>query len=182
MRPKDIETIEQMIENNFTIYTYEHEFDDIKEMEFTKRARFVYLREEETDTREVYTQGSNRAGLMNSFRYIDSTETLNYTVLNEKIINELVGIPSPMNHFLFDELNDKVVRLVESGFIEKIIGPEPKTTSDDEPTVLQLKHLSIWFYLGMALLLISLFVFFGELLVAKVMKFRKQKKVKRSKT
>jgi hypothetical protein len=174
MRPKDIETIEELIENNFTIYAAEEWFDDIKEMEFTKIARFHFIENKEVERfLKNLILGSNRALLGSSTKDIDYLNTANYKVLDEKIISDHLGIPFPLNHFMFDAMNDKVVRLVESGIIENIMKVKPKKPSDDEPTVLTLDHLLIWFYLGMALLLITTFVFFGEVLLEKVMKFRK---------
>jgi hypothetical protein len=102
--------------------------------------------------------------------------TENFTVLNEKITSDLFGIPTRLNHFIFDALNEKVARLVESGIINKIMDEQPIKPGDYEPTVLTLDHLSIWFYLGMALLLISTFFFVFELFLGKVSKFRQQKR------
>jgi hypothetical protein len=102
--------------------------------------------------------------------------TENFTVLNEKITSDLFGIPLRLNHFIFDALNEKVARLVESGIVNKIMEEKPSKAGDYEPTVLTLDHLSIWFYLGMALLLISTFFFVFELFLGKVSKFRQQKR------
>jgi hypothetical protein len=111
----------------------------------------------------------------------DHLITENYTVLDEKIISDPYGILTPINYFLFDALNDKVVRLAESGIFDKIMKEKPTNSSYKEPIALKLSHLSIWFYLGMSFLLISSLVFFGEVLVEKILKFRKQKMPKISK-
>jgi hypothetical protein len=63
MRPQDIQTIEELIDNNFTIHGSNQSYRDIKEMEFTKRARFVILDKNTNDSHFLnnLTQGSNRA-------------------------------------------------------------------------------------------------------------------------
>jgi hypothetical protein len=44
MRPKDIKTIDKLIENNFTMYVGNAELILTDEMEFIKRARLVKIR------------------------------------------------------------------------------------------------------------------------------------------
>jgi hypothetical protein len=175
MRPKEIKTIEELIENNFTFYDFQGWFNDIKEMEFIKRVRLVFISYEEAiNFYEKLTQGSNRALIATCIGNINELSSDNYTVLDEKVITEQFGYDFPMNHFVLDTMNHKVVQLVESGIIETLIKQPSKPDSNDEQTVLQFSHLSIWFYFGMALLLISMFVFFVEILVGKVLKFRKK--------
>jgi hypothetical protein len=170
-----------VIDHNFTIYAGESWFAQIMEMEFTKRARFVMIDYYEVSSfLSNLTHGSNRAQLLITLNTKNFDDTENYKCLDEKIICEQLGIKLPLNHFMFDALDDKIVKLTESGIIENIVkGTFSPKQNDAEPTVLQLDHLLIWFILWIALLLITTFMFFGEVLVGKVFKFRKKKASKR---
>jgi hypothetical protein len=178
MRPKDIETIEDLIDHNFTVYASGSSFDLIKEMEFTKRARIVIDDRESSFDNLIH--GSNRAQVFGLLTIFDFANTENYKALDETIITDQFGFRFPLNHFMFDEIDDKIVRLFETGIIQHFVGRTPSTTPNDTgPTVLQLDHLLIWFIFWLALLLITTFMFFGEVLVRKVFKFRKKKASKR---
>jgi hypothetical protein len=130
------------------------------------------------------TDGSKRAlftdtqGLAYFQKVIAPKEPPTYIVLKEKIISDYLGIEFPMNHFLFDAYNDKIIQMTETGILQKILEPEKhKPVASDDPVPLSLDHLSIWFLLWIGMLLITAFVFLGEVFVVMSLEKRKRNAV-----
>jgi hypothetical protein len=120
------------------------------------------------------TDGSNRALYANTFgiKYFKPP----YLVLKEKIISDYIGAVMPMNFFLFESYNEKIIQLTESGIIEKILRQKPEMQEESQPVVLSFDHLLIWFMLWAGFLGIASAVFVGEILVRKLPKVIKWRK------
>jgi hypothetical protein len=119
------------------------------------------------------TDGSKQALVMTSYELAYVMHTLNpqnFVVLKENIITDLEAIILFHKNFLFHAYKDRSVQLLESGIVEKILSdlkPTKKLRSDDDPAVLTLEHLLIWFQLWMGFLAVSTAFFFVELVVGK---------------
>jgi hypothetical protein len=127
------------------------------------------------DFRKSLTDGTNSAMIINSlaqyFFRVEDKEPQPYVLLKEKIISDYVGVLMQTNHFLFDAYNENIVRMTESGIMQKITEEQlPKPPEDDQPTVLSLEHLLIWFKVWIGLLLITSAVFIIEFVNAKIQK------------
>jgi type III secretory pathway component EscU len=96
--------------------------------------------------------------------------------MKEKVISDYVGLLLPLNHFMFDALNDKIIQLQESGIICRWTQfPYLRANATEEdPVPLTLGHLQIWFQLLVFLLLISIFFFFVEVLMSKMSRIKKR--------
>jgi hypothetical protein len=92
-----------------------------------------------------------------------------FAILKEKIISDYHGIMMPMNTFIFKVLNEKVVQLVESGIMGKLLQNEkPKEQLENEKVPLSLEHLDVWFVIWAGLLTLALAVFIGEIVAKKI--------------
>jgi hypothetical protein len=97
-----------------------------------------------------------------------------YTIMKEKVISDYDGLMLPLNHFMFEALNDKIIQLQESGIMQKLFETSYRNANatDDDPQPLSFTHLIIWFQLWCGLLLISILFFFLEVLMRKMSKVR----------
>jgi hypothetical protein len=132
------------------------------------------------DFRKSLTDGTNSAMIINSlaqyFFRVEDKEPQPYVLLKEKIISDYVGVLMQTNHFLFDAYNENVVRMTESGIMQKIIEErKPKPFEDDQQIALSFEHLLIWFKVWIGLLLIASVVFIVEFVNAKIQKGRSRR-------
>jgi hypothetical protein len=126
------------------------------------------------------TDGSNRA-IMSHVSFsepLPDPKNATYSVVKEKIITDFTGFLIYTNSFMCRGYLDKVMYLVESGIIEKIVSyfKPKKRPEDDDPVALSIDHLLIWFQLWAGCLFIAVVFFFLEILMKKIGKFwlRKQ--------
>jgi hypothetical protein len=79
---------------------------------------------------------------------------------------------------------DKIMQLVESGIIENIMSynKSKERPKNDDPVVLSIDHLLIWFQLWAGLLLIAVLFFLVEILVARIAKVLMKKAMKELKS
>jgi hypothetical protein len=152
-------------------------FRDMRTNLLLNRGRFVFLNESELYTTfKTNGHGSKIAMLQVVFEGAPIFKSSTYTIMKEKVISDYIGLMMPLNHFMFDVFNYKMIQLQESGIMQRLMKfsyPKANTTEED-PVPLSIGHLLIWYQLWVALLLISTFFFFVEVLVSK-MKNRKQK-------
>jgi hypothetical protein len=120
--------------------------------------------------------GSKIAWPHQSFDGTPTFKSSGFTTLNEKVISDYAGLMIPLNHFMFNVLNDKIMQLQESGIMQKLFKSiYPKYNTITDPVPLSLDHLLIWFQLWAALILISISFFFGEILVNKMLQIRRKR-------
>jgi hypothetical protein len=103
-----------------------------------------------------------------------------YAVVKEKIISDFSGIFISTDSFLCEGFLDKIMQLVESGIIENIMSYfKPKEQAkDDDPVVLSIGHLLIWWQLWAGLLLVAFLFFLLEILMPRIAKVMMKKGTK----
>jgi hypothetical protein len=121
------------------------------------------------------TDGSKRALYANNFGLRHFKQP--YLILKEKIISDLSGLYMTLNSILFKPFNKKIIQMVESGIMEKVLRQKIKEKEDDQPTVLCIDHLLIWFYLWGGFLLVAGAAFVSEVLTRKIQRIVKKSEV-----
>jgi phosphoribosyl-ATP pyrophosphohydrolase len=119
---------------------------------------------------ELLVDGSNR-GVITDSNWLSvlmrqSEGTFKYTKLEEKIISDHWGFVFPVDSFMFKAFDRKISQLVESGIAQKIVEEFVEFSEEkpsDDPAVLTLGHLDIWFYALMGLLCVALLCFLAEI-------------------
>jgi hypothetical protein len=124
---------------------------------------------------ELLADGSNNAFITDtehlSFMEKSLNGTKKFSVLREIFLSDHLGFRLPNNDFMFKTLNRIITRLHESGISDLIVKNEsfvrfPKASN--EPVVLTLRHLGVWFYLCVFMLTVAVIAFFSEVLVHKL--------------
>lgn len=121
---------------------------------------------------DLLVEGSDR-GLITDTSFFSlmlyyTNGTFKYTRLEEKIISDHYGFMFTVNHFIFKALNSKVVQLVESGIADRNVKDfcsrcKSRGGDNDEPAVLTLDHLGIWFLIWIGFMIVCFVSFLGEL-------------------
>lgn len=171
MRRKDVKSIDEMIENKFTVYMSKMDFSTIKNFEFAHRLRWKEW--SQTDkTYEAYkilVEGANTGIVLDSNELdilVKISKKNNYTILDEKIISDVDGFVLQRNNFMFQIIDKKVVQFFEAGIMKKFMdefsNPYWSRKEIKGPVVFTLDHLGIGFKICFFCASISLLVFFLE--------------------
>jgi hypothetical protein len=124
---------------------------------------------------ELLTDGSNNAFITDTEHLSFMEKSLNgskkFSVLREIFLSDHLGFRFPNNDFMFKSFNRIITQLHESGISDWIVKNEsfinfPKARND--PVVLTMRHLGVWFYLCVFMLTVATFAFFSEFLVHKL--------------
>jgi hypothetical protein len=209
MRPKDIQTIEELFARNFTIYGHKMTAKMMKaytadknvtdfwrisnenqaENEFSNRfsrvflcshliaylASFrIYVIADNASIVDLLADGSNNAFITDSeyLRFLEKSlnGTKKFTQLKEIVMSDYLGFSYRNNHFIFKPVDRIVGQLYESGIAQRVVDQESALTYEeisDEPVVLTMRHLGIWFFAGIFMLVVALVAFISELVVAR---------------
>ena len=116
--------------------------------------------------------GSNNAFITDSeflsFLEKSVNGTKKFTKLGEKILSNHWGFQFMTNDFMFKAFNTKVKQLVESGLAELIIKNATSANvpkSSNQPVVLTMIHLEIWFKILIMMMIIAFLSFFIEIII-----------------
>jgi hypothetical protein len=108
--------------------------------------------------------------------FITDTEHLNYlekslngtkkfTVLKEIVMSDYLGFKYYNNDFMLKPISRIIGQLYESGIAQRIVDNEAALNYEEtstDPVPLSWKHLGIWFYISLGLLIPAVLVFFVE--------------------
>ena len=103
-------------------------------------------------------------------------EKLKFEITEQKIFSYNFGIVSNAYTYLNPIYLKKIWQLVEGGFFKLWFDREhnyrslAKEVEEDKKVVLTINHLGVGFLIIFVLLTISMVIFFGEMLVARIMK------------
>lgn len=98
----------------------------------------------------------------------NSKGTFKHKMLEEKLLSNHVGFSFSKNSLMFDAVNKKIVRLVESGLAALYVNKltyKSKIEDDEGPKVLTIGQLSAGFEIWLTCLFIALLCFITEITV-----------------
>ena len=103
-------------------------------------------------------------------------ENLKFEIIERKIFSYNLGVATNAYSSLNPIYLKKIWQLVEGGFFKLWFDREhnyrslAKEVEEDKKVVLTINHLGVGFLIILVLLTISMVIFFGEMLVARIMK------------
>ena len=202
MRPRVVESINELTRQNFIVYGYSHLFDSLKQMEIFKSLKFEFLTSfeqvlkcanyfsvyslgkdaQKEQLNKILADGSKRAVITDSNHVSSLAKStdgdFNYKVMEEKIISDhLSFMMEDRTNFLHKIFDRKMQQLVEGGIAKKIVNDASRIKlkkSDSGPNILTLHHVKIWFIIW----LYGLLVAFLAIVVEFVFKYVEKKIIK----
>lgn len=184
-RKPPIATIHELIGRKFAFYMYESLASRLVDSEFYP-LRVVYPNVEIREKRLLTLNPSFKGVVFNNLPqilYINQLNLNNYTltVCKESVYNMPFVFYFKKNHFLVDEINEKLDLLLMNGMIDHFTRKYADTgflkiRESGERKVLTLTHFRGAFLLHLVLIIISIFVFVIELL-SKIKSFKKILKI-----
>jgi hypothetical protein len=123
---------------------------------------------------DLLADDSNNAFITDSeyLRFLEKSlnGTKKFTQLKEIVMSNYLGFMFLNDHFMFKPIDGIVGQLYESGIAQRIVDQEAALTykeASDEPVVLSMHHLGIWFYAGIFMLVVALVAFISEFVLAR---------------
>jgi hypothetical protein len=124
---------------------------------------------------DLLADDSNNAFITDSeyLRFLEKSlnGTKKFTQLKEIVMSDYLGFSFMNNDFIFKPVDRIVGQLYESGIAQRILDQESALNyqeTSNEPVALSMRHLGIWFYVGIFMLItFALVAFVGELVVAR---------------
>jgi hypothetical protein len=178
MRPRDIQTIDELFERKFKTHAYTEMATKMRGTVFEEAPDSPVFMTEINQTVslvDLLADGSNNA-------FITDTEELNFiekslkgskkfTRLQETILTDHLGLEFP-SVGIFTQIFDRIIsRLQESGISDMLIKSEATWNfhePDDEKVKLSLDHMGIWLYAWGFLLICASVVFSVEVVTHKI--------------
>jgi hypothetical protein len=129
---------------------------------------------------DLLADNSNNAFITDS-EYLSILEksfngTKKFKQLKEIVMSEYSGFKFGTDDLLFKPIDRIIEKLYESGIAQRIVEQEaaviykaaalPYEETSDEPVALSMRHLRIWFYVSIFMLVVALMAFISELVVA----------------
>jgi hypothetical protein len=170
IRPKNVETIDELIDNNFKVYGENVSIDMLKPIEFEKKLELEYINNtKKFKLANLLIEGSKNAFVTDAeyLKYIE-VEELNshkknnsqnkgkkFVRMKQRILSDHLGFKFPIGNFMAKSFNKKIGQMFESGLTDFIIRNVTKTFEKvikNDPPPLSLKQLKIWFFLFLILL------------------------------
>lgn len=173
----EIQTIDELVERNFTLFVRDIYIYKNVEMDFYKKIRVVPINSEEEfliETFLIYNKSFKGAlqepALTYYHKVITSRGQLLKRVMKERVDLETSGLSLPKNHKFYDLFNDKLQQLFQSGIISYYNEfwtewLDPKRYAHlymEEPQILTLEHLEAGFVIWLISLTFAVLVFVIE--------------------
>jgi hypothetical protein len=131
----------------------------------------------DTSISELLSDGSKNAFYTDTEHLTFVEKSLNgsqkFKKLQKAIMSDHLGMRFRNNDFLYEAVNRIVTQLLESGITNWIVNKEASIKYQEprnDPVVITMDHLGIWFYLLAILLMFSLVALVFELAFSQVMK------------
>jgi hypothetical protein len=122
----------------------------------------------------LLADGSNNAFITDTQHLAFLEKSLNgthkFTVLKEVVLSDYLGFRFPNNDIMFASVTRIVGQLFESGIAKWIVDNEHVQPIQEEsgPVPLSFHHLDVWFYVFLAMITVTTFVFTLEHCVRKL--------------
>ncbi|KAG5681327.1 hypothetical protein PVAND_010774 [Polypedilum vanderplanki] len=167
-RHKEVETLQEMIEKNFTFLTHDFYFDIINENPDVKKlSKDVHGHDSETvPIKQKSATFSSRTTLI---RYSLDHKESSFKICKEHFMTVNIVFYYPKNFYLREELDLQIGKIISAGLVEHWISKYDNThywniQSNQNPTVMKIDHLIGSFYIFAFGLFCATFAFFIELI------------------
>ncbi|XP_070495742.1 ionotropic receptor 21a-like [Chironomus tepperi] len=177
-RHKEVQTIDEMLENNFEICLHESFVDIIMyNPKIQKMKHYIKGGETMDDLMSRSKRTAFVGGRLNLLEYSRSHLDFPYKICPENLITINIVLYFPKNYYLRETLDHKIGRLISTGFIEQWVKMYDNTRLWKKvrigPKAIKLQHLNGCFYLLFCGYITGITVLIGEIFVHKKNKMRK---------
>lgn len=170
MLKKEVQTIQEMIDRNFTLYAADCISRTFSVPEMYPGLSIVYTSDKEGSeiSKRIYRNSSfNGAAFVNMFvtkNFTEGTDGHSVKLLKEGMFKVFKGLQIPRNSVLFESFNNIIKRLLEGGILQIWIKQyyEDVKKPEQGPTVLTMEHLSVGFFIWLFFLLLAALGFIIE--------------------
>lgn len=196
MRKPEVKSVEEMIANNFTFLTYDHNVEMFEPMDifrgfaatfisrvnsykFYFRAKFTTMNYSTLLSKKLLEKLSHPNSkqalilMIENLPFVVAHANIStaLTVLKQTFLTAHIGFTMQKDNFLNHQINRKITQAVESGLMDywrMNYDPKPISEQPAEPQVLTMEHLALGFNIFLLCLAISFIAFIAENIKQKI--------------
>lgn len=177
-RHKEVQTIDEMLENNFEVCLHESFVDVvIHNPKIHKMKRYI----KGDESLDALMSRSKRTavvgGRLNLLEYSRTHQLFPYKICPENLMTINIVLYFPKNYYLRETFDSKIGQLVSTGFVEHWLKMYDYTSrwksTRKGPRAIRLQHVKGSFYLLICGYLAGIIIMFAEMFVHKKNKIRK---------